>query len=508
MSHWKVTQFTVVTLLVLAVNVAPIAAQASSGSNRPRTRYKFIDLGTIGGPNSAEFASPLINNKGVVTGAADTPEADPNAPNCYNPDCFVTHTYSWRDGVLTDLGVLPGGFGSEGNYINDNGQIAGQSLNGQIDPLLGTPEGIAVLWQRDGRIVDLGTLGGNESLAAALNNRGQVVGGAANAIPDLFPGPLGFWGTQTRAFVWERGVMKDLGDLGGPDSFAEVVNERSQIAGVSYTSADPDPVETFCGQDIPPQHPFLWRKGRMIDLGTLGGICGFLAGLHGLNDSGQIAGGSGLAGDLIVHPFLWDGKAIPHMRDLGTLGGSFGFATELNDRGEVAGGATTTDDEEFHAFFWRQGLITDLGTVGDDTCSVAHSMNIRGQVVGTSGDCGGTFELHGFLWQKDGPMLDLNVFVPVGSDLVITDGETINDRGDIAGSGMLPNGNFHAVVLIACGDAQPDDGCREAGEDVHVRTTEMRSAQQRLAATRHHLALKDVRRFVGHSVSVARRRVQ
>jgi probable HAF family extracellular repeat protein len=183
------------------------------------------------------------------------------------------------------------------------------------------------------------------------------------------------------------------------------------------------------------------------------------------------------------------------MRDLGTLGGSFGFATELIDRGEVAGGATTTDDEEFHAFFWRKGLMTDLGSVGNDTCSVAHSMNIRGQVVGTSGDCGGTFELHGFIWQKDGPMLDLNEFVPLGSDLVITDGETINDRGDIAGSGMLPNGDFHAVVLIACGEAQPDDGCREA--EGNVRTSGITSVQQ--SQTRRHLTVQDVKRFVGSS---------
>src|SRR5262249_35181927 len=261
--------------LVVAVwSPVRLAAQTEPADPAQKhPRYRLVDLGTLGGPNSAEFAAPLINNSGVITGAADTDEADPNSPNCYEPDCFVTHTFVWRHGVLTDLGVLPGGFGSEGNYINDMGQIAGQSLNGQIDPLLGTPEGIAVFWRRDGRIVELGTLGGNESLAAALNNRGQIVGGAANLMPDPFPGALGFWGTQTRAFMWERGVMKDLGDLGGPDSFAQFVNERGKIAGVSYTSSNPDPRAPFCGQDTPPQHPFLFDKGRMIDLGTLGGIC-------------------------------------------------------------------------------------------------------------------------------------------------------------------------------------------------------------------------------------------
>ena len=35
-----------------------------------------------------------------------------------------------------------------------------------------------------------------------------------------------------------------------------------------------------------------------------------------------------------------------------------------------------------------------------------------------------------------------------GSGITITDGESINDRGEIAGSGVLPNGDHHAIVLI------------------------------------------------------------
>lgn len=462
-------------IAMLLVSLPWLVAQSASQSPQAtptHLRYKLIDLGTLGGPNSSEFAAPLINKRGEVTGAADTAEADPNAPNCYEPDCFVTHTYRWRKGVFADLGTLAGGFGSEGNGINDNGQIAGQSLNGQIDPLLETPEGIAVLWQSDGQIVDLGTLGGNESLAATVNNRGQVVGGAANSIPDTFPGPLGFWGTQTRAFLWEKGVMRDLGDLGGPDSFAIFVNERGNIAGVSYTSTIPDPSETDCGQNVPPQDPFLWESGKMVDIGTLGGICGFV---NGLNNSGQVIGWSDLIGDTIAHPFLWDPNASPHLQDLGTLGGSKGLATALNDAGDVAGGATTQDDQEFHAFFWRNGVMTDLGTIGADTCSVVHSMNAKGEVSGTSGDCAG--ELHGFIWQPGGFMIDLNDFVPPGSDLTVTDGETINDGGEIAGTGMLPNGDFHAIVLIPCNVEHGDSaGCQDSGQGLN--TVQLRPVQK------------------------------
>jgi hypothetical protein len=119
---------------LLAVPVQSDAQESSAAHKQPR--YRLIDLGTFGGPTSADVAAPVINNRRVITGAADTADPHPNAPNCYSPDCFVMHAYKWRRGVLKDLGTLPGGFGSEGNWINEYGEITGQSLNGQTDPLL------------------------------------------------------------------------------------------------------------------------------------------------------------------------------------------------------------------------------------------------------------------------------------------------------------------------------------------------------------------------------------
>jgi hypothetical protein len=66
--------------------------------------------------------------------------------------------------------------------------------NGSIDPLTGFPETGAVLW-KEGQIINLGTPGGNVSVASAVNDHGQVVGGALTAIPDPFPG------TFTNAFI-------------------------------------------------------------------------------------------------------------------------------------------------------------------------------------------------------------------------------------------------------------------------------------------------------------------
>jgi hypothetical protein len=69
-------------------------------------RYKLIDLGTLGGPNSQVNGTPppMINNRGVVAGLADTAEP------CSYLDGFVSPAFRWQKGVLTNLGLLPGRF--------------------------------------------------------------------------------------------------------------------------------------------------------------------------------------------------------------------------------------------------------------------------------------------------------------------------------------------------------------------------------------------------------------
>jgi probable HAF family extracellular repeat protein len=435
------------TVIVGALCLPLVTYSGQSEKNQP-PRYKLIDLGTFGGARSAVgFGSRYLSNRGVVVGAADTSMPDPNFDAVANyfgfivANPFVEHAFMVQHGVTVDLGALPGLNSSQAFSVNAAGDVVGYSENGVIDPVLGIPEVRAVLW-RDGKIMDLGTLGGNESQAQDINNRGQIVGAYANQILDDFSF-FGF-GTQTRAFIWENGVMQDLGTLGGPDAFDTRINERGQVAGDSYTDWTPNPTT-----GIPTVHPFLWEDGRMVDLGSLGGSFGVI---DWLNNRGQVVGLMTLPTDEVQHPFLWDRGTLT---DLGTLGGINGEAVTVNDAGEIAGVADLPDGSH-NAFLWKNGVMTDLGNLG--VTSFPHGINSSGQIVGASRVSRVPSQTSAFLWEKGGPMVDLNTLIPANSPLHLTFAERINDRGEICGTGVPPGVSVddveslgHAFLLIPIG---------------------------------------------------------
>ena len=435
----------------------PIQSQVlAQEQEKPQIHYRLIDIGTLGGPasyvNIPDAYAQVLNNRGMVAGSADTSTPDPYQSFCFNEDCFVSHAFESHSGIMRDLGVLPGGASSGANWITTNGLIIGESQNGTTDPLIpGFPEFHAVLWNH-GNIVDLGTLeGGNESIANSVNRRGQIVGGSLNGISDPFS--ISGLGYQTRAFVWQKGVMQDLGTLGGPDAIANLVNESGQIVGESYTNSTPS---SYCAENLGlslTTGAFLWQNGKMVNLGSFGGTCTYAV---DLNNRGQVVGTSTLAGDLAHHPFLSDRTAFT---DLGTFGGTEGSANAINDAGEAVGWAAYPGDEVLHASLWKNGRITDLGTMDGDPLSFAFTINAKGQVAGSSVNSDFT-QFRAFLWQDGAPMIDLNTLIPGNSALYLTVPETINERGEIAGIGLDPNGNQHAFLLVPCQGS--DTNCNDA----------------------------------------------
>ncbi|MEQ1354704.1 MAG: hypothetical protein ABLT11_11835 [Candidatus Acidiferrum sp.] len=458
------TRFRIIPIVLLALLAVPFAGLAQEQAQehaKKHKRYTLVDLGTFGGPNSnINGGSAVINDKGTIVGGADTADWDPIC------GCPVFHAFKWHDGVSTDLGTLPGGANfSYAITLNSHGVIGGISANGLIDPTTGIESFVATKWKNNGEVVDLGTFGGSFSLAVSMNDRGQIVGGAEDAIPD----PFNFGGigglpspTQWHATLWQDGSMRDLGTLGGPDAFAAYLNECGQIAGNSFTNSIPNP-----STGIPTVDPFLWENGQMVDIGSLGGTFGLVT---GVNNRGQVTGFSYLAGDQAEHAFLWERGSL---LDLGTLGGDYSDGYWIDDSGEVVGGATTPDNLQLRAVRWKNGHVTNLGSLDDDVCSFAASSNSKGQIVGSSIPCDIDGPSRAFLWENGGPMVDLQTLVPPGASLVLAEAEFINDRGEIAGAAQLPNGDSHAVLLIPRDrdDDAADDATAVVQNDVTPVTT-------------------------------------
>ncbi|HWZ81590.1 MAG TPA: hypothetical protein VNW47_03135 [Terriglobales bacterium] len=460
MKSLRLTGIIAITLCAVAMPASLVAQDKAKEHHTHRYHhYQLVDVGTFGGPNSS-YLQPLpgpggrlVNNSGTAVGSGDTATPD---PYCifFNFDCYVAYGFKWQDGVANALSPLPGFNGlnsATGLWVSDSGLTVGVSENG-LDPLSGAPAIEAVLWGTDNSLTDLGTLGGNESSANAVNSRGQVAGGALNTIADPYTSNFYVGGaTQVHAFRWTRSHgMQDLGTLGGTDSAAFSINERGQIAGMSFTNTTVNPTT-----GVPTLDPFLWENGKMLDLGTLGGTFGVA---FALNNRGQVVGYSDLAGDNTgVHAFLWDQQG--GMQDLGTLGGATGVALSINDAGDIAGGDSLADGSG-RSFLSRHGVMTDLGTVvGTNIDSLALSINSRRQIVGNLVDNNGN-EIGGFLWEDGGPMVDLSTLIPPNRDLQLDHALYINDRGEIAARGVFSNGNIHSFVLIPCDENHPNvEGC-------------------------------------------------
>jgi probable HAF family extracellular repeat protein len=175
----------------------------------------------------------------------------------------------------------------------------------------------------------------------------------------------------------------------------------------------------------------------MQDLGTLGGAN---SSALGINDKGEVTGGSYTSVDTASHAFLWNGRA---MQDLGTLGGAESYGYGINSAGEVTGYSYTSGYANTHAFLWTGTAMQDLGTLGGQGGS-GYAIDSSGRVVGSSGTLG-DLAVHAFLWDGTS-MLDLNTLTLNGSAWDLQSAEGINDSGQITGYGSI-GGHTHAFLL-------------------------------------------------------------
>jgi probable HAF family extracellular repeat protein/T5SS/PEP-CTERM-associated repeat protein len=339
----------------------------------------------------------------LLTALLALPGAALLAPSAGGPASAQAAPSSQARYTITDLGTL-GGTTTKGYGINEEGQVVGASQVGTTMH--------AFLWD-DGTMTNLGALGGQGSWAYDANDAGQVVGGS----------PLA--SGNNHAFRWQNGSMQDLGTLGGTTSYAFAINNSGQAVG-----------SACCAPDTYLSHAVLWGSAGIVDLGDLDPLWPAISAAYGLNDAGQVVGGSYDA-SANFHAFLWQNGA---MQDMGTLGGDYSSAQAINENGQVVGVARLANGKP-HAFMWDGGM-QDLGALTWDQ-SIAYGINDKGQVVGAL-QTGPTS--HAFVW-ANGQMQDLNTLIPANSGWVLQEARAINNKGRIVGFGVT-NGQTRAVLLV------------------------------------------------------------
>ncbi len=344
--------------------------------------------------------------------------------------------------TLTDLGNL-GGDDTRAAAINNKGDVVGHSETKLFDPETGyyTNFSHAFLWSTSEGMIDLGILGNESSAAWGINDRGQVVGSSEIIKPH-----------DRHGFLWDP--VEGLTDLGvypgGEQSYAVDINNSGQIIGSTY---DIEQYDRWA-------RATLWdTNGGISELGTLGGpgSWGFA-----INNSDQIVGRAHGVPIIEHEPyyqvidynddaFLWDPQE--GMTSIGGFDGAFySNATDINNQTQVVGFSKfmpgLVGSEYYQGFIWsdQTGLV-DLGNLGGYLTSVIpEAINERGQIVGRTFDFSNGSSSTAFLWEN-GNMVNLNDIIMENHGLSIWTASGINNRGQIAATALDIDGNRHAVLL-------------------------------------------------------------
>lgn len=374
---------------LIAVSACLAATLATASASPPAARsYRIVPL------SAASFAAGDINARGQV---AFTEAAG---------EVFRSRFYDGK--TLREIGTL-GGPATWVAALNDHGQVAGYSL-------IGPPGSVfhAYVWSQATGIVDIQGAGQTEveSLAADINNRGQVAGTSGG-----------------RAFLWSRASgMLPLATL-GLNAGAYGLNDQGVVVGFSLVLDEVgDPMDI----------PVRWSApDRILALSSLGSR---VSGARDINAAGQIVGSAPVptAPFGAEHAFLWTPQA--GLLDLFPGNTGFSNASKINDQGTIIGNLPVSGGPGRAFVRTRDGAVFEIGP--PDSASSALDLNQQGQVVGSLNE-------RAYVWSRQEGVVDLNTRVPhAPAGLVLVSAVGIAENGAI-----LASANTGLVLLLPQGGA-------------------------------------------------------
>ena len=323
--------------------------------------------------------------------------------------------------------------GRRANDISESGQIVG---NKRFVPEISH----AAFWpSSQSAPIDLGTLPGLGSVAEGINPRREIVGYAFNDDSSV-ERPL-FWASPNSAPVELPGL---------PAGFlSEVydINPSGQIVGQFYSA------------DFSVERAVFWPNSNAAPVYLRQLSDEFPASLAlSINASGNILGDAcdtfNCAED---HAVLWATSTSTPVA-LASPGGEFIYTDitlpgkAINGAGNMVGYAHNADFSAERAVFWATSSspAVILSTVGEFTNAAASGISDNGQIVGY-GFNEDFSRMRPFLWPSATSQgIDLTTFFPPGSnwDLDSMFAVTVNNRGEIVGSGLFKDGTVHNFALI------------------------------------------------------------
>ncbi|MBS0633129.1 MAG: HYR domain-containing protein [Verrucomicrobia bacterium] len=320
---------------------------------------------------------------------------------------YLPHIYAWsaRTGTGQDIGSLGGTFTDTQGVstpINAAGQIAvrAQTANGETH---------AAYWDAASGLIDIGTLGGNDSAPVAIGPNGQVVGAGNHAdgsyAPFIWDKAHGLteipvengnpqwvtadgtvWGTSNNSTTFRWDAVRGTQIFPNPDtspypSFAFVLIKGTTPEGLAVIQC----INALLGYSAFVFDPNTGSSQQLMLPDTSGNNTR----VGPPNAAGQVVG-STTAADGTTHGFVWD--AAHGIQDLGSgLPGDVALSLAgITDAGQAVGTAYDADGNS-HLVLWDAvNGLQDLGVPATDAANVSVTLVSNAGFAGIYNTADGT----------------------------------------------------------------------------------------------------------------------